>query len=155
MVAERVSVREGVLPLVIVAPHGPDDPFTDTIAETMAEEIDAYAVLNHGWERADAVDPQNDKANCNSIKHCHEDVVKDEFLDLLRFVYRSRKTIFAAKLCPFLQAPLMITIHGVGNDIRNQVKVPVDMVLGTGDGQSFSPHVCCVEERSTCLCLNR
>lgn len=143
---ERVSVREGILPMVIVAPHGYDDPQTDLIAETLAEKLDCYAVLNHGWERADVVDADIDKANCNSISQIHEDVVKDEFLDpVLRYMHRSSKTIAAYRAgggwCAFLRNPLMVTIHGAGNDIRNKAakKVELDFILGTGAGNPARP----------------
>lgn len=150
---ERVSVRDGILPVVVVAPHGFDDPYTDIIAETIANRLDCYAVINCGWEREDKVDVNNDKANCNSIAHCHEDVVKDEFLDpLIRYIHRSNKTIYAAGglggTCPFLKKTVMLTIHGAGDQARVIAKNPkLDFILGTGLGKP--PRPTCESWRKT------
>ena len=146
--AERVSVRDGILPIIVVAPHGPDDPRTDIIAETIAARIDCHAVINNGWERATSVDVANDKANCNSISHCHEDVVKDEFLDpILRYAYRSSRTIAAARnisISQFLYTPLLITIHGAGDNARNLAKsTKLDFIFGNGNG-SPNRHSCSI-----------
>ena len=136
---ERVSVRDGILPIIIVVSHGADEPYIDTIAEVIADKIDCYAVINRGWERADKVDIANDKANCNNIAHCKEDVVKDEFLDpLLRYAYRCQKTIIAAGnvLSRFLLNPVVLHIHGCGDDIRTVAKNnKLDFILGTGLGK--------------------
>ena len=64
---DRVTVIDGLEPIVVVAPHGFDDPNTDMLAEALATALNAYAVINHGWERDKKVDDANDKANCNSI----------------------------------------------------------------------------------------
>ena len=65
---EKVSVLEGTIPALIIAPHGfkNDDLNTDLIAEEIATDLSAYAVINRGWERADKVDWFNDKADCNN-----------------------------------------------------------------------------------------
>ena len=102
---EKVSVLEGTIPALIIAPHGfkNDDLNTDLIAEEIATDLSAYAVINRGWERADKVDWFNDKADCNNLKHCHEDVVKDEFLlPIMRYV------IQILKFSPYIY---IFTIH--------------------------------------------
>jgi hypothetical protein len=140
---ERVCIRDGSLPIIIVAPHGVDDPYTDIIAESIADRLDCHAVINCGWERADKVDVDNDKANCNSIAHCNEDVVKDEFLNpILRYVNRSVKTINNNSARNglgghnlFCNVPLMITIHGAGDQARTLAKsTKLDFILGVGNG---------------------
>ena len=88
---ERVSVRSAnpaKVPIIIVAPHGSDDPYTALIAEKVAAIIDSYCVVNHGWERGDTYDYDRGIANCNNIEHLLEDVVQEEFLEpLLDYVY--------------------------------------------------------------------
>lgn len=142
---ERVSVRDGILPIIFVAAHGTDDPNTDIIASMAAEQLDCYAVMNCGWERADKVDISNDKANCNSIAHCHEDVIKDEFLDpILRYAHRSIKLIQWGKdaTIPFLAQPLMISVHGAGDNARIIAKNnSLDFILGVGNGTP-NRHTC-------------
>lgn len=149
MYMERVSVLDGTIPLLVVAPHGVDDASTDIIAEVMATKLNCHAVINRGWERADNIDVNNDKGNCNSIAHCHQPVIKDEFLDpLLRYMHRSAKTIYvsnskaANRLPVFLSnhKPLMISIHGVGDQIRTKLKDNnVDFILGVGNGKPPRP----------------
>jgi len=125
---ERVSIRDGSCPILIVAPHGPNDPNTDLLAELIAEELDAYAVINRGWERAKAVDYFNDKANCNNVQHCQEDVVRDEFLKpILKYCTRMQKEYGVG--CMFL-------IHGVSNGIRVKTGNPdLELILGYGAGE--------------------
>jgi len=123
---ERVSIIEGKNPILLVSPHVTEEIHTDVIAVELAEATGGYAVINRGWERSEHVDQFNDKANCNNITHCLEDVVKDEFLDpIIKFTSRLLKE---HGFC------YMINIHGMGNDIRKQIKDNVDIVLGYGDG---------------------
>lgn len=130
---ERVSIIEGKLPIIVVAPHGytKDDENTALIAETIAESIGCYAVINRGWERADAVDIFNDKADCNNVEHCHEDVVRDEFLDpIIRFRNRLRKNNTVV---------YMYMIHGMSNKHRRLADDPLmDIVIGYGAGSPDS-----------------
>jgi hypothetical protein len=130
---ERVSIIEGKTPILVVAPHGApgDDVNTDIIAEHIASAINAYAVINRGWERAEKVDYFNDKADCNNFLHM-EDVVKDEFMEpILRFrsrIQRKHNTVVH-----------MYMIHGMGNDIRNKTNDPnIDMIVGYGAGTPAS-----------------
>lgn len=88
---ERVSVIRGKAPVIVVAPHGfeQDDQNTALIAESIANEINCYAVINRGWERCLDIDVLNDKADCNNVYHCKEDVVREEFLEpIVRFKSR-------------------------------------------------------------------
>jgi hypothetical protein len=89
---ERVALVEGDSPVLILAPHGPDDKNTDLIAERVAVESGSFAVINRGWNRFSSVDFMKDLANCNDVRHLHSDVVKEEFLEpILRFKNRIRK----------------------------------------------------------------
>lgn len=135
---ERVSVREGKIPIIIIAPHGYDDPHTDIIAEQIAETLDCYAVINRGWERSSTVDVFEDKANCNNISHIHKDVVKDEFLDpIRRYTTRLTKQIVKNSSI-FLQKVFILSIHGVSNTIRSVESQKIDIVLGYGAGKPNS-----------------
>ena len=109
---ERVSIINGKIPILIVAPHGyeKDDEQTALIAEYIANKIGAYAVINRGWERAEEVDFWKDKADCNNINHCFEDVVKEEIIDpILR--YKSRILLGHSEMYVFW-------IHGMSDDHR-------------------------------------
>jgi hypothetical protein len=133
---ERVSIIEGKTPVIFVAPHGAagDDTNTAVITKSAAEAMNAYAVINRGWERADVFDYNKDKADCNNVEHCLEDVVKDEFLDpIIRFKNRIRKKHPWAWL---------FTIHGMGNDACIKAKDnSLSMVVGFGAGVPPS-HTC-------------
>jgi hypothetical protein len=126
---ERVSVIRGDLPVLIIAPHGFDDSNTDYLAERVAKELGAYAVINRGWQRSDKVDYWNDQANCNDIRHCQQDVVREEFLEpIQRFVTRINKDYGYGQI---------FVIHGVGNDVRTkkQYARDLDMIVGYGAGE--------------------
>ena len=135
MSGERVSVIEGKKPVILFAPHGyeNDDEHTAHIVEQTANITNCYAVINRGWERSDAVDHLRDKANCNNVKHCKQDVVREEILDpILR--YRS-KILATYSLCYFL------IIHGMSNNHRDRIgEDELDIVIGYGAGNpdSFS-----------------
>lgn len=132
---ERVSIIPGKLPAIIIAPHGfnGDDENTAIVAEHIAVSLGCYSVINRGWERSQDVDYLNDKADCNDVNHCHEDVVKEEFLDpILRYKNRILKDHVAAHL---------FYIHGMSNKHRKTSGDPkLDMVIGYGAGSpnSFS-----------------
>src|SRR6266478_2553999 len=90
-VMERVSINEGKTPVILIAPHI-EDTNTGTIVESASNVLGGYSVINNGWKRADKYDYWTEKANCNNLHHCHEDVVKEEFLDpIIRFKNRILK----------------------------------------------------------------
>src|SRR5262252_8302687 len=128
MPLERVSIIEGRTPVLLVAPHGAkcDDVNTDHLAQHAANVLKAYAVINRGWERSEAVNYFEDKADCNNFNHM-EDVVRDEFLDpILRFRSRILKKHGAM---------FMFLLHGMSNDIRQKTGEPqLDMIVGYGAG---------------------
>ena len=131
----RVDIIEGNIPALIVAPHGceKDDANTDLIAEHIATSIDAYAVINRGWEKSDRVDCFKDKANCNNVKHCHEDVVKDEFLlPIMRYI---------VQILRFSPYAYIFYIHGITNDIKKQFP-DLQIILGCGRGKIQSSESC-------------
>jgi hypothetical protein len=127
--SERVSIIEGKQPILLVAPHGfnGDDENTALLAEEIAYLTNAYVVVNKGWERDEKVDYLKDKADCNNILHCHEDVVREEFLDpILRF--RNR----ILRKHPIVH---MYMLHGMSNRHRKICHDPtLDMVIGFGAG---------------------
>lgn len=130
---ERVSVISGKTPVILVAPHGydPDDQNTGIIAERIAQEINGYAVINRGWERSETVDFIKDKADCNNVYHCQEDVVREEFLEpIIRFKNR---------ILQYKQSVYIFYIHGMSNRHRQISKDPdLDLVLGYGSGSPNS-----------------
>jgi hypothetical protein len=132
---ERVSIISGKLPIIVVAPHGYEgnDENTAYITEKIAQTINAYAVINRGWERDDSVDYMKDKADCNNVNHCYEDVVKEEFLDpILRFKNRILKD-------QRFDRAYIFYIHGMGNKHRKiSGDDNLDIVIGHGAGSPNS-----------------
>jgi hypothetical protein len=130
---ERVSIIEGNIPVIVVAPHGykGDDENTDVMVEAIASTIGSYAVINRGWERGETVDIFKDIADCNNIYHCQEDVVREEFLDpIIRFKNKILKNN---------QIAYVFYIHGMGNRHRIISKDPyLDVVVGYGSGKPNS-----------------
>jgi len=101
----------------------------------LANDFGAYAVINWGWRRSNKVDQMTDLANCNNIRHLHEDVVREEFLNpLLRSVARIKKR--------YDERVMMIILHGC-NDMVRQIadNELLDMVVGYGAGNPPS-HSC-------------
>jgi len=147
---ERVSVIEGDIPVLIVAPHGcqQDDFNTAYIAETVATDLSAYAVINRGWEKSDKVDCFKDKANCNNVPHCHEYVVKDEFLmPIMRYVVQISK---------FSRFTYIFYIHGMKDDIKKQFP-DLQIIIGCGKGkfQSFPSCDECRKDAFVSFLINK
>ncbi len=136
-IGERVSIIEGKAPVIFVAPHGyrGNDTNTTYIAEAAAAQTNGFAVINRGWQRDSTVDIWHDKANCNNIEHCLENVVRDEFLDpIIRFKNRILKKFGYSEVFVFI-------IHGMSNNHRVLAGDPtLEMIIGYGDGtpQSLS-----------------
>jgi hypothetical protein len=130
----RVRTLEGKAPILVFAPHGfeRDDGGTDLIAERCAGLVEGWAVINHGWARADAVDPARGRANCNDVDHCHADALAGEVLEPL-LAFRSR--ILAEHPTLF-----MLVVHGMANRHRRKTADGrLDVVVGYGAGTPASP----------------
>lgn len=145
---ERVSLISGKKPIILICPHGfqGDDKNTAIITEHIARKIDCYAVINRGWERAESVDPENDKADCNNIDHCYQEIVKEEFLDpIFRFVSRSLKKH------PFIYT---FYLHGMANLHRLKSGLyDLDIVVGSGGDDSESSSCSVWRKDLFCFCL--
>jgi hypothetical protein len=129
---ERVTVAPGDSPVLIIAPHDPDDTYTGMMAEIIAQKVDGYAVINWGWERSSQVDQIESKANCNDVSHCKQDVVREEFLEpVMNYVNR----ILAEH-----PEVLIYILHGVGNQF-GKIKKPPEIIVGYGAGKKPS-HSC-------------
>lgn len=134
------------MPVTIVAPHGADDTNTATVAEAIIKKLGCGGVINRGWERADKYDYSEDKADCNRISHCLEDVVKDEFLDPFVGMINNWHNRSTNGLSYVFQ------IHGVGNWVRSgQPKLDAIIGFGDGDKPSFTCERWMVDE--ICFCL--
>lgn len=146
---ERVTVIQGKVPIILVCPHGADDINTDIITECAANTLQCNAVINRGFERADFVDVDNDKANCNRIDHIKEDVVCEEFLQPIEKIEKKlRKNNSTGGFVGWNNAaghgftgwfshpnPIHIFhIHGCGNAIHKQAGVQVGAIVGYGLG---------------------
>lgn len=151
---ERVSVINGTVPILLVAPHGgsADDINTDLLTEKTAKILNCYAVINRGFDRADYVDVNNDKADCNRIDHVTQDVVRDEFLNpILKIknrIVRSPFTNYSSMgigIVPTLENQntlLIFYIHGVGDRIHQTANEPVDVIVGYGLGNKKDSLTC-------------
>lgn len=130
---QRVGYIKGTSgnPAIIVCPHGFDDTNTAIIAETIQEELQCTSIINYGWERSDKFDYFKDKANCNSIKHLSEDVIKQEFLEpiLESYNFYIQQGVF----------PALFIIHGVHDSVRKSpYAASLDLIIGTGSGTTLS-----------------
>ena len=126
---ERVSVKEGSIPALLIAPHGADDDFTAEMTEAIADEIGAYAVINWGWERSEKFDYFADKANCNNVSHLFEDVVTDEFLSPIEK--------YVSRILSEHHEAFIYLIHGCGNDARKISADPaLDLIIGYGGAKN-------------------
>lgn len=124
--------------MLVVAPHGPDDTNTDLLAERIAIESGAFAVINKGWRRSSSVDFFRDMANCNDVRHIHSDVVREEFLEpVLRLKNRIRKK--------YDENVFVLIIHGCSDAVRLDADDhDLDIVLGYGEG--VPPSYSCREK---------
>jgi hypothetical protein len=129
---ERVRVIEGETPVLLVAPHGPDDTNTDYIVESVAKELGAFAVINKGWRRSKNVDFLKDLANCNDIRHLHRDVVKEEMLHpILRFARRINRK--------YGEKAFVLLVRGCPDSARQSAEDErLDMIIGDGEGENPS-----------------
>ncbi len=127
--ANRVLIREGQLPLLVVAPHGnqDDDQNTDIIADVIASEMNAYYVINIGWRRAAEAVLGEGIANLNNIKHCQLIPCKQEFLD--QIIEFKNNILTKSKRAHILY------VHGMSNAVRRKTNDNVDIVIGYGQGQ--------------------
>lgn len=125
---ERVRIHEGDTPVILIAPHGPDDKNTDFIVESVAREFGAFAVINKGWRKSKEVDFLGDLANCNDIRHLHCDVVKEEMLHpILRFTSRINKK--------YGEKAIVLVVHGCSDSVREKAKdESLDIIIGHGAG---------------------
>lgn len=132
---ERVVLLEGDSPILVLAPHGPDDKNTDLIAERVAIESGAFAVINKGWMRSSSVNFSRDLANCNDVRHLHSDVVKEEFLEpIIRFKNRIRKK--------YDENAFVLILHGCSDSVRlDAIDQDLDIILGWGAG--YPPSYSC------------
>jgi hypothetical protein len=126
---ERVQIVEGETPVLLIAPHGADETNTDIIAEEVAENFGAYAVINKGWKKSRTVDYWKDLANCNNIRHLHTEVVKEEFLDpILRYVANIKRR--------YDDRVTILVIHGCDNKTKEEADDKfLDIILGFGAGR--------------------
>jgi len=140
---ERVSVIQGNQPILLVAPHGADDINTDILTEQTAHLLDCYAVINRGFDRADFVDVNDDKADCNRVDHIIQDVVYDEFL---KPILKIKNRVIYKPSTPFshggTQKLLILYVHGVGDNIHRIANEPVDMIVGCGRGTKKDSFTC-------------
>lgn len=130
---QRVTYHFDANPVLFVAPHGykGDDYNTDLIAIKAAQHLGASYLVNHGWQRADKTDSNNDKADCNNINH-NVDVVSDEFFKPYHRLCQ--------KIKKYHGKCLVVLIHGISNNIRKEQGCEkLDMVFGYGLGIPKSP----------------
>lgn len=140
---ERVNVIYGKQPILLVAPHGPDDTHTALIAEMTAANVGAYAVINNGFDRGEEVDVNKDIADCNRIDHCQSEVVCDEFLKpILKIKDKLTKKPFGVYYDNEIKNLLIVYIHGAGDIVHQEANEPVDVIVGYGLGSQKDSITC-------------
>lgn len=129
----RVNVIIGKRPILLVAPHGPDDTNTALIAEMAAAYAKTHAVVNHGFDRGEHVDVDKDIADCNRVDHCLSEIVCDEFL----------KPILKIKNNVTKNSNLLIVyIHGAGDIVHTEANERIDVIVGYGLGNNKDSLTC-------------
>jgi len=137
---ERVIAIEGDIPLLLIAPHGPDDENTALLGELIQAKLGCYLVANNGFERADYVDESKDKANCNNVEHCKQDIVKDEFLDpIVAYTNRIEQDFYS---------PNIFILHGMIDIPEKRGRDQLDMVLGYGEGNKKNSYSCDLDRKN-------
>jgi hypothetical protein len=142
---ERVNVLFGKHPILLVAPHGPDDTNTALIAELAAANADTNAVINQGFDRGEEVDVNNDIADCNRVDHCLSEVVVDEFLSpIMKIKDRVLKKIAVSPHADseYSKKLLIVYIHGAGDIVHKEANEYVDVVVGYGLGKEKDSLTC-------------
>jgi hypothetical protein len=153
---ERVSLIIGKSPIILIAPHGSDDTNTDIITESAARKLNCYAVINRGFERHETVDVNNDKANCNRIDHCREDVVFDEFLKpICKFTQQIENNGILATLAEEPYTVNIFHIHGCGDIVHKIAGEPVEVIAGYGLGLKSDSLSCGVWKKNAFVAIYR
>lgn len=146
--SERVTVINKKSPFLIVAPHGPCDIGSDTLADYTADFLQCSAVINRGFRKSDTVDVINDLADCNRVDHAKQPVVFDEFLmPILKIKNRvtGNSTSYGYSTRMFTTKPkhlFVFYIHGVGDNIHKKANELVGVIVGSGRGDKKDSLTC-------------
>jgi hypothetical protein len=140
---KNVTTISGTSPFLVIAPHGAqtDDYNTDIVAYSMVEELGAFGVINFGYQRAKKF-AKDGHANLNSLKHCFNSPVKEEFLEPV-FKYKA-EIVKKFGIC------YIYLIHGMSPALRVKTKDNVHMVVGYGQGEP--PSFSCTIENKDAFC---
>lgn len=125
-----VTKSYGELPIILIAPHGPDDINTAEIVEMVSEDMNIYSLINWGWQKSKKYDDLNYIGDCNSIKHLSEDVLEQEF-------FNPYLELVEDCLTDHNEAHIFI-IHGCGNYIKKKTKEETEVIVGYGSGNKRS-----------------
>lgn len=132
--SHRVSVYQGKNPIIILAPHGPEERQINLIAQTAINRCNGFGIINHGWKKAQNANWRYDEADCNNITHLQQDVIKDEFLGPL-LGYKSR-------ILRKWTSAYVFNLRGSSGRMRHLAgDQALDILLGFGDG--FPPSYTC------------
>jgi len=130
----RVDVQYGGYPAIIIAPHGFDDPNVGFMAQKIADRLDCFCVINNGWQCSAEFDYTAQKADCNSIKHCQDEVLNFEFLKPIEQMAEQCKANFGFFYC--------LILCGISDNIRRIIDRNLDLVIGWGMGSP--PSLSCM-----------
>lgn len=128
---ERVSALDGDMPILVVVPHGANDVRTGYIAQRIHKELDAFAVINWGWQRSKITDYSKEEADCNNLFHLQpESVVGDEFLvPLMAYVDRIHMNWGRVH---------MFVLLGIEDHVRKKTHDNnLDLIIGYGAGNGY------------------
>jgi DNA repair exonuclease SbcCD nuclease subunit len=151
---DRTTVRYGKEPIILIAPHGAEEPNTAFIAEKVAKNLNAYAVINNGFEKSLDVDVLKNQADCNKVTHCESEVVYEEYLKYYeRFVELIHHKHITRNPDQFIR---VYHLHGFNHDLEMIKNRKIDVIVGSGDHRMY-PNLTCEKafaQRFMNLCLH-
>lgn len=143
---ERVSIINGTAPIIIISPHSLENKNTDIFTEHLCKLTGAHGIINRGWKRANKFNWKTEEADCNNLSHCHEDVVRQEFLDPIKRIAVKinrdcRHQFLHHHILKWTTTIYMFVVHGVEEDIQKSLP-GLDVIVGGGEGIHQSSFSC-------------
>lgn len=136
----RIESIHGETPVILVCPHGKDNPNTVELTRTCTERIDASALINHGFRKSTKVDVLKDQGDCHrSDQLLGEEVLGDEFLKPLK-----KMTNRGLKALPEDDKLLIFYISVFDEAIEKKEGRDIDVILGYGGhiNDLMASHTC-------------
>jgi len=131
---ERISLYRGVEPILVVAPHAPEETYTRDIALSLAKEFSGFALINNGFKMSHRVNSVKDMADCADLSHIMHPDIKDEFCghitNTVHTLSRRKETIN------------VFYIYGFPDYVEHMAGTKIDVILGCGAGTDIYDWTC-------------